>query len=558
MTSLFRNKHAHPRELWWFLGAWTFLNLIQGYFSQLAEDEGYYWMWSQYPAIGYFDHPPMVAMFIKAGYTLIKNELGVRLVTILASTGVLYMLYRMLGAVHLRTLAIIAVSTLLVHVGGIFAAPDSALIFFVTLFLLIWKRYLEEDSWPIAILAAIVMACVMYSKYHGVFILFFTVVANPRIWLRPTFWFIIAASVALYVPHIIWMFGEGYPSIEYNMEKRITDAWNPVEIFGYIGGQLAIAGPFVGFITFYAAFRQPAREPFVRAMKSGLIGVFGIFFLLSLRGHIEANWTASGFIPLIYLSVVYIDGRPKLMKWLEWLAIPSVLLILLVRIQLFTAIINLPPRIDKTHEFRGWRSWAQEVKVHAGDNVLAGRTFQDCGRLTFYTGELVPSILVRSRKDQYLFWRFDRDLEGQTVTFMSHLTEIGTDTLRSPKGTLNYFTTLENFRTYNDVEITSPQTEYTLDPGEKADLVLTLKSPERWDGPALSHNNTLSYDLYDGEELILSPHNLSIREGVYGEQSFTLTLEAPERSGTYLIQAYLRTEGFTSWNWVTVGEVIVR
>ena len=46
---------------------------------ELSYDESYYWMYSQFMDWGYFDHPPMVALFIKMGTYIFGNTaLGVR------------------------------------------------------------------------------------------------------------------------------------------------------------------------------------------------------------------------------------------------------------------------------------------------------------------------------------------------------------------------------------------------------------------------------------------------------------------------------------------------
>ena len=46
----------------------------------LVPDESYYFLWAQHLQAGYFDHPPMVALWIKAGTMLCGNTpLGIRL-----------------------------------------------------------------------------------------------------------------------------------------------------------------------------------------------------------------------------------------------------------------------------------------------------------------------------------------------------------------------------------------------------------------------------------------------------------------------------------------------
>ena len=69
--------------------------MLQAAFTGLAHDESYYWVWTRYPSWWYFDHPPAVMWFIQAGYAIFPNELGVRLVTVLSTTLVIYLVYRM-------------------------------------------------------------------------------------------------------------------------------------------------------------------------------------------------------------------------------------------------------------------------------------------------------------------------------------------------------------------------------------------------------------------------------------------------------------------------------
>src|SRR5690349_20075557 len=64
------------------------LRLVYAAMVQLLPDEATYWVWSRHQAASYFDHPPMVAYIIRAGtYLLGNNELGVRFLAVVLSTG---------------------------------------------------------------------------------------------------------------------------------------------------------------------------------------------------------------------------------------------------------------------------------------------------------------------------------------------------------------------------------------------------------------------------------------------------------------------------------------
>ena len=124
--------------------AWLVINLLQAIFTGLAHDESYYWVWAQHLDWGYFEHPPMVAIFVWLGGLLFDGELGVRLITVLSSTAVLYLLARMINVRDVLLFAALAFGTLLLNVGGFYTAPDSALMLSGVLFLVAYKRYLNH------------------------------------------------------------------------------------------------------------------------------------------------------------------------------------------------------------------------------------------------------------------------------------------------------------------------------------------------------------------------------------------------------------------------------
>src|SRR5258708_19363946 len=71
------------------------LRLVAAAFTPLTFDEAYYWMWSKHLAGGYYDHPPMVALVIRAGTMIAGDtEFGVRLVSILLALPMSFAVYR--------------------------------------------------------------------------------------------------------------------------------------------------------------------------------------------------------------------------------------------------------------------------------------------------------------------------------------------------------------------------------------------------------------------------------------------------------------------------------
>ena len=54
---------------------WLILNLLLAGQTGLLDDEAYYWVYSRFPDWGYYDHPPMIAMLIKAGYAIFPERI---------------------------------------------------------------------------------------------------------------------------------------------------------------------------------------------------------------------------------------------------------------------------------------------------------------------------------------------------------------------------------------------------------------------------------------------------------------------------------------------------
>jgi 4-amino-4-deoxy-L-arabinose transferase-like glycosyltransferase len=167
-----------------FYSCWLLLCLVQSAFTELLDDEAYYWVYSKFPAWGYFDHPPMVAIMIKAGYSIFHNELGVRLISVFMNLFSLVIIEKLIPEKTPKLFYAIALSLAVLQVSGFVAAPDIPLIFFTALFFLAYKKFITRASFLHILFLALVMALLLYSKYHGVLVIFFVLVSNLKLFTR--------------------------------------------------------------------------------------------------------------------------------------------------------------------------------------------------------------------------------------------------------------------------------------------------------------------------------------------------------------------------------------
>src|SRR5215472_8689152 len=169
------------------------LRLIAAAFTPLTFDEAYYWMWSKHLAGGYYDHPPMVALVIRAG-TLIAGdtELGVRLVSILLALPMSLAVYRSAAILFEdqragATAAILLNVTLIAAVGTLIVTPDAPSLVAASFVLFFLAKVLESGrgAWWLAVGAAV--GCALLSKYTSLFfgpaiLMWVAVVSKQRRW----------------------------------------------------------------------------------------------------------------------------------------------------------------------------------------------------------------------------------------------------------------------------------------------------------------------------------------------------------------------------------------
>jgi hypothetical protein len=437
-----------------FLVAWTILNLFQAGYSELLHDEAYYWMYSRWLSFGYFDHPPMIAVFIKLGYGLFNSELGVRFVTVITTSitlGIVWYLCKWYFAKPWLYI-LICLSISFLHFLGFLAIPDSPLFFFTAVFLVAYRSYLWKTSLFNTLLLAAAMAAMMYSKYHGALIIIFTIASNPKLLTRWSFWLAGVIALILFAPHMIWQVENEYPSIMYHLIDRSNRPYSILNTLSFIGGQLLIFGPICGIILMYSAIKQKTESEFGRTLKFILIGTFIFFFLASFKGWVEGNWTAPLLIPMIILGYKSLGTNENLRKWFLRFAIPMIILIIPARV--YFVYDFLPEKYSLRTDIHNWKKWSEELKKEAGEHpVVLQNSYQKASKYAFYSG----GSMVHSsnnhwyRKNQFDIWNFEEQFQGDSVLFIAN-TEVGSwDSLKTEMETLS-FLWIDNFVGFSKLE----------------------------------------------------------------------------------------------------------
>ncbi len=446
---------------------WFVINLLQGIFTEIQEDEAYYALYGEHLAWGYYDHPPMVGLMTFLSSIFFSGSLGVRLFTIITSCLSLFVVWLIakgrpvdsetdpklsdLSPKSIVLFFIVSNSIVMFNIYGFVATPDASLILFSALFLLIYQRYLAEKSWKNTLLMGTTMALMIYSKYHAFLFLGLIVLSNLKLLKDGKFWVACLLALALLTPHILWQVSNDFPSFRYHLTQR-SESFRWSYFLEYLPNQLLIFNPFTFGAVVYVLIKRnkPNTSPkntslphidwlcrmqsissyrtslpgndmhgklvFERGLKFVLIGFFFFFWLMAFRGHVEPHWTIVCVIPmvvLIYRKALFDD---KLRKYIKWFTLPSLLLVLAFRILLMT------PLADR-FGYHGKEKHYKAIEQTAGDcPVVFQGSFQQPALYHYFTGK--ESSTLKSyydRKTQYDLWQFDKAWIGKPVFICGHI-----------------------------------------------------------------------------------------------------------------------------------------
>ena len=344
----------------------------------LTEDEAYYRLWAQAPALGYDDHPPMIAWWIWLGVHVAGDDpLGVRLLPILGSavtSAIVFDLARLAGGSR-ATAARAGIwynATLLVAAGGFLAVPDSPAALFWALSLWSAFRALRSGpgvAWWLAAGAAAGLASL--SKYSalflgpGMFLWLISTTAGRASLRTPGPWLALAAAAALFALNLGW---------------NATHAWLTfAKQFGRIAPHRLAPRYLLEFLATEALLLNPVLAAFLPRLwrdrgEEGAAGkvwpflatsapFIGYLLLHSLHDRIQAHWPAPVYPALAICAAFAAEdarGAWRVARtaapWFGFAACAAAALYIAL------PLAGIPLRFDPALPVRGWGAFARDIE----------------------------------------------------------------------------------------------------------------------------------------------------------------------------------------------------
>jgi dolichol-phosphate mannosyltransferase len=427
------------RTIWIILLAATVVRLVIAARIPLVDDEAYYWAWSQRLAWGYPDHPPAIAVLIRATTTLLGNgPLGVRAGPVLLNLGIAWLLYdlgRRMFTAEVGALAALWFQTIpLFSIGGILSFPDAPFTFFWMLAMwALWQaRASRGTAWWILTGAAVGLA--ELSKLAALFLAIGAAgylvwgEHEHRWWRRWEPYAAAAVALAFIIPVLQWDAAHGNILVR---KARDPYIWVQTGIpalnaLAYAGAQLAYYGPLSAALliaALFAAWRgRRGVDPRYIYLVWMTIPILGVFIATSFDGVAKPHWTAPAYLVALLPAAAMWTAVRHQPSW-RWIVAAAVAVNLILVGTLAGLVLWPGGPVGK--ELRAWPEFIKEVRralettpvPRGGQRFILVADYQTAAQIEYHLRGAVVNTPFGF--DAYEIWVPDQQLIGWNGLFIT-------------------------------------------------------------------------------------------------------------------------------------------
>jgi hypothetical protein len=388
----------------------------------LGNDEAYYIMYARFPDFHYYDHPLLIGWAIKFSTWNFKfqHPFFYRLPAILLSIPTTVFVYKIASAIRNPKAGWVAACIFSASfygsvIAGVFAMPDSIMVFFWTFSLLIAThifisdKYRPEDKNELILWFGLVVGLAALAKIHAVFLwisfIGFAIFRKPECFKKYEFWVGLGITSLAFLPILLWNVQNDWVHFNFYASRVGTQSgFHPDLLLRELLGELGYQGPIVfSCILIFGFFKSGTSVK--RNEKFFLLWMAFplIFFILGLSLFRETlpHWSGPAYVSLIVLSSVTMVDILKVKKigiWI-WGSFSFMLIALILGMML---IFYYPGTIgstkntsnygsgDFTLDMYGWEKSGNQIAAYIGNNHLTN--------LPMYSHQWFPAAHL----DEYL------------------------------------------------------------------------------------------------------------------------------------------------------------
>ena len=396
----------------------------------MTGDEAYFVVWGLRPALGYYDHPPMVGWWLTALLAVSDHAAWLRLPSIvlpyLAAWLAFLWIARALPAdPDRRWWGALIVVLAPAHVWNVLVTTDTPMIAFALLSATAYLRGLDAGggrrvAWMAG--AGFALSLALLSKYFAVFLAFGFAAHTLAMRRDRERWRDLALLVACSLPgpllNVWWNSTHCWNNVMFNVFNRHEKDVPVWKTFPYYLATVAyLCGPYAAWVVWKA--RGTLRGAPAALAVAGFLAALplALFGLLALGRTVGLHWPLA-FVPLALAWLAAVAPASLLPRWALWSAA-----IALLHVVLFAVLLLAPSSTWKTTKYFESLVLAvhpdQVLEPLAGlgpDWVLANDGYSNAATLAYYKGRpfvvFGPGALHARQDDEDTDWRA---LDGRNI-----------------------------------------------------------------------------------------------------------------------------------------------
>lgn len=391
-------QDSYGNKVLWLILSIAILKLFVAFTLELGNDESYYWFYSQDLKWNYFDHPPLVALWVRI-FTLnlwLEDFPGfVRLGSIVSGAAATWALYKTVAILASNragwyAACIYNASFYAGLTAGLFIMPDAPQMLFWTVSLWMLAGITKnENNWSAWILFGIMAGLCIMSKVHGAFLYFglgLFMLLKKRHWFqKPQFYTAVVISLLIVSPILIWNIQNNFASYRFHSERVTID--KTVEGLPFLKevlNQAFFNNPFnvalicIAIVSFYRV--RSNRLPTLTLFNSIAWPLAGSLLFVSLfRDATLPHWSGPAYVTLFPMAAVYLAQVSQHKWWPGW-----------IKWSLGTFVTTLFGYMLLVHFYPGTLGRSSGMEMGKGDNTLDVYGWSEGGKAfeTFYKEEV--------------------------------------------------------------------------------------------------------------------------------------------------------------------------